>query len=238
MVQIGNFFFRYRTSVSPLLLLLLFIPGAPIFSNPLSAAILGLVVAFAGQIVRAATIGLEYIVRGGRNHRVYADDLVTDGLFRHSRNPLYVGKFLMALGLGIAANRWTALVALCAAYAFMYHTVVLAEEAYLRNKFGAAFDEYCRQTPRWWPRLGGLGETFSRFTFNWKRVLIKEYSAPLGWVLPIVLIGVFNMRRAVEASQTSYGEPLLYTLLGITVVFWLVAGWIKKKDKWLKPSQT
>lgn len=231
LVAIGNFFFRFRTSVSPLLLLLLFLPGPAIFGNPLWAAIAGLVVAGLGQIIRGATIGLDYIVRGGRNHRVYADNLVTEGLFRHSRNPLYVGKFLMALGLGIAANRWSAALALTFAYSFMYHTVVLAEEAYLRNKFGADFDAYCRQVPRWWPRLSGLRDTFSSFTFNWKRVMTKEYSAPLGWVLPITLIGLWNLRDAGGAPQTAFGQPLLISLLVITVLFWFVAGWMKKSGR-------
>lgn len=233
MVAIGNFFFRYRTSVSPLLLLLVFIPGPPILSDPFWAAIAGLAIAALGQIVRGATIGLDYIVRGGRNHRVYADRLVTEGLFRHSRNPLYVGKFLMALGLGLGTNRWPALIALCAAYSFMYHSVVLAEEAYLRDKFGAAFDEYCRQVPRWWPRLGGLAETFSHFRFNWRRVLVKEYSAPLGWVLPIVLICFYNMRDGTGAPSHPVGSIVLLGLVVVVLVFWFTAAWIKKGGRLL-----
>ena len=113
-------------------------------------------------------------MRGGRNHRVYADDLVTEGLFRHTRNPMYVGKFFMVLGAGIASNRWPSLLAITAAYAFMYQAITLAEEAYLREKFGAAFDEYCRDVPRWWPRLRGLEETFARTRFNWARVLARS----------------------------------------------------------------
>jgi protein-S-isoprenylcysteine O-methyltransferase Ste14 len=118
-----------------------------VLDDPLVAALVGLLIAATGQVVRATTIGLEYIVRGGRNHRVYADDLVTEGLFRHTRNPMYVGKFLMVLGTGFASNRWRALLAITVAYSFMYQAVTIAEEAYLRNKFGLAFDEYCRRVP-------------------------------------------------------------------------------------------
>ena len=89
--------------------------------------------ALAGQIVRATTIGLEYIVRGGRNRWVFAEDLVTGGLFRHTRNPMYLGKFLMVLGAGIASNRWPSLLAITAAFAFMYQAITLAEEEYLRK---------------------------------------------------------------------------------------------------------
>jgi protein-S-isoprenylcysteine O-methyltransferase Ste14 len=234
MVKLGNFFFRFRTTISPLLLLLLFVPGPAVLSDSFVAAVAGLVVASLGQIIRAATIGLEYIVRGGRGHRVYADHLVTEGLFKHSRNPLYVGKFFMVLGLGVASNRWPALLAVCAAYSFMYQAVVLAEEAYLREKFGAAFDEYCKRTPRWWPRLAGLSATFSGFEFNWKRVFTKEYSAPLGWVLPIVLIGLYNMSAEPASSSPAYASTALLSLLAAVGVFWLTAGLIKKRGTLLK----
>ena len=129
MVALGNYFFHYRTTLSPILPLLLLLPGPILLQDPFAAAWLGLIVALAGQVVRATTIGLEYIVRGGRNRWVFADDLVTEGLFRHTRNPMYLGKFFMVLGAGIASNRWPSLLAITAAYAFMYQAITLAEEA-------------------------------------------------------------------------------------------------------------
>jgi protein-S-isoprenylcysteine O-methyltransferase Ste14 len=228
MVALGNFFFHYRTRLSPFLPLLLLLPGPAVLADPFVAALLGLFVASAGQVVRGATIGLEYIVRGGRNHRVYADALVTDGLFRHTRNPMYVGKFFMVLGAGIASNRWPALLAITTAYAFMYQAVTLAEEAYLRQKFGASFDEFCRNVPRWWPRVFGLRETFASAPFNWPRVLAKEYSAPLGWTLPIVLIGLYNIHSTTGFAARPLAVAALWSALGIAALLWAVAGLLKR----------
>jgi protein-S-isoprenylcysteine O-methyltransferase Ste14 len=228
MVALGNFFFHYRTTLSPFLPLLLLLPGPAVLPDPFVAALIGLVVAFLGQVVRGTTIGLEYIVRGGRNHRVYADDLVTEGLFRHTRNPMYVGKFFMVLGAGIGSNRWPSLLAITVAYAFMYQAITLAEEDYLRRKFGAAFDEYCRHVPRWWPRLRGLAETFAKTRFNWARVLVKEYSAPLGWTLPIVLIGLYNIHTTTGFAPRPVAVAVLWGVLGLVAAFWLVVGFLKK----------
>jgi protein-S-isoprenylcysteine O-methyltransferase Ste14 len=228
MVALGNFFFRFRTTISPFLLLLLLLPGPAVLDDPFGAALVGLAIAALGQAVRGTTIGLEYIVRGGRNHRVYADDLVTEGLFRHTRNPMYVGKFLMILGAGVASNSWPALLAITAAYSFMYQAVTLAEEAYLRQKFGPAFDDYCRRVPRWLPRLAGLGETLSRSEFRWKRVLVKGYSEPLGWTLPIVAIGLYNMSDVAPLDEQPYATGTLLGVLGVTLAFCLVSGWLKK----------
>jgi protein-S-isoprenylcysteine O-methyltransferase Ste14 len=228
MVTLGNFFFHYRTSLSPFLPLLLLLPGPAVSPNPLMAALLGLAVASAGQLVRGTTIGLEYIVRGGRNHRVYADSLVTEGLFRHMRNPMYVGKFFMVLGAGIASNRWPALLAIMGAYAFMYQAITLAEEAYLREKFGAAFDDYCRGVPRWWPRLRDIKETFARTRFNWTRVLVKEYSAPLGWTLPIVLIAIYNVGGGAGFAAQPMATAVLTSALCAAVALWVIVGLLKK----------
>jgi protein-S-isoprenylcysteine O-methyltransferase Ste14 len=228
MVALGNFFFHYRTTLSPFLPLLLLLPGPAVLADPFIAALLGLVVASVGQIVRGTTIGLEYIVRGGRNHRVYADTLVTEGLFRHTRNPMYVGKFFMVLGVGIASNRWPSLLAITAAYAFMYHAITLAEEAYLKQKFSAAFDDYCHDVPRWWPRLHGLEETFARTRFNWARVLAKEYSAPLGWTLPIALIGLYNIAATTGLAARPLAVTVLWSVLGAAALFWLAVGLLKK----------
>jgi hypothetical protein len=131
----------------------------------------------------------------------------------------------MVLGAGIAANRWPALLSICAAYAFMYHAVVLAEEAYLREKFGPVFDAYRSRVPRWLPRLRGLRATLSESQFHWGRVLVKEYSAPLGWALPIVAIGLYNLA---QTPSDRFRPTVLLTVLGLVVLFWLTAGWLKK----------
>ena len=66
----------------------------------------GIVLVLLGQLLRIVTIGYEYIVRGGRNRQVYADDLVQGGMFALSRNPLYFGNVLIAVGLALVINAY------------------------------------------------------------------------------------------------------------------------------------
>ena len=106
LVGLGNFFFRYRNLLVPLAFALVLLPGPRIFDDPYLPLIAGAGIALLGQIVRAMTIGLKYIVRGGRNRRVYAEDLVTDGIYSHTRNPMYVGNLLILAGLAVASNSW------------------------------------------------------------------------------------------------------------------------------------
>src|ERR1044072_3328458 len=106
MISIGNFFFRYRNFLFMFLYVALFIPSAPLFSSEVFGenyyiwpVVLGLIITVSGQLIRGATIGLAYIIRGGKEGKVYADELVTSGIFHHCRNPLYVGNILMLCGV-------------------------------------------------------------------------------------------------------------------------------------------
>ena len=111
MVAIGNFFFKYRNWIFILFYAALFIPSWPLFSRERFGEyyyywpiIIGLLITCLGQLIRGLTIGLAYIVRGGKEGKPYAEGLVTEGIFNHCRNPLYVGNILMLLGVGILAN--------------------------------------------------------------------------------------------------------------------------------------
>ena len=78
MVRIGNFLFHYRNGLFPLAFVLLLVPGRRIFASDLMAAGVGVAVALVGQILRAVTIGLAYIKRGGKDRQVYAETLVVE----------------------------------------------------------------------------------------------------------------------------------------------------------------
>lgn len=228
MVAIGNFFFRFRNAVFPFAFLLVLLPGPTLFDDPLYAALAGFVVAFAGQFVRAATIGLRYIIRGGKDRRVYAQDLVTEGLYSHSRNPMYVGNLLILTGVAIASNSWICFGIAVPLFLFIYFAIVAAEEAYLRQKFGQAFDHYCRDVPRWLPRLRGLGRTLHDSEFHWRRVLMKEYGTPTGWVLGICASVLWDLwwADALDDRQDAV-NGIAAAMIGIAV-FWGVARFMKK----------
>jgi len=74
--------------------------------------------------------------------------LRVDGLFKASRNPMYLGVFATLL----AATLYTLnpLVLLVAIFiGAVHHRIVLAEEAYMREAFGGEYAEYCRRVPRY-----------------------------------------------------------------------------------------
>jgi protein-S-isoprenylcysteine O-methyltransferase Ste14 len=193
LVATGSFCFHWRNFLFPLAFPLVLLPGPRLFASSSTAALLGFCVAALGQLVRGATIGFEYVIRGGRKRRIYAKDLVTNGLYGHSRNPMYVGNLLILLGVAAGSNSRNCVAVAVPLFTLVYSAIVAAEERYLRAKFGAAFDAYCREVPRWLPRLGGLRESTGGMSFRWRRVIVKEYGTPFGWLSGISLLGIWNL---------------------------------------------
>ncbi|MEM1079045.1 MAG: isoprenylcysteine carboxylmethyltransferase family protein [Pseudomonadota bacterium] len=75
--------------------------------------------------------------------------LITEGIFRRTRNPIYLGDVLILTGLFL---RWEAWISLPLAAILVYiidHRFVRGEEERARAAFGARFDAYCAQTRRW-----------------------------------------------------------------------------------------
>lgn len=238
MIQIGNFFFKYRNFLFIILYLLLFIPSPPIFGEKtfgqnyyLYPIILGLLVTVTGQMIRGMTIGLAYIVRGGRDKKVYADQLVTEGIFTHVRNPLYVGNILMLLGVGILANSLIYVAVIMPIFLFIYQAIVLAEENFLRGKFGASFDEYTQKVHRWIPNLSGIGKTFSAISFKWKRWLIKEYNTQFVWLSGIALILLFKYPQFTNGDDRLRNTSAAIAV-AVFLAYYLFVRYMKKSKKW------
>lgn len=195
MVALGNFLFHHRNKLFPIFYLLLFVPSPRVADDVMWMLGVGFVVALAGQAIRIGTIGLKYIIRGGRGRRVYAEDLVTDGIFAHCRNPLYVGNILILGGLGIMSNSVLFNLVATPLFVFMYSAIVRAEEDFLRGRFGEAYDRYADDVNRWLPSAWGLGGTLGSMEFNWRRVLIREYTTTYIWLSGAVLVAMKDFAR-------------------------------------------
>lgn len=236
LVRYGNFLFHHRNALFPAVLLALFIafrPHYPRGSERLDNLLdlVGVLVALSGQALRVAVIGYVYIIRGGRDQRVYAEDLVTGGFFAHSRNPLYLGNFIVLLGLFIIYNNpWVYLLGI-GFFGLGYAAIVAAEEAYLRGKFGEPYDAYMRDVPRWLPRLRGFRQSVAGMRFNWRRVLLKEYGSTYAWTA-----GALALMAADTLAYHSYDERarylnLLWMGIALLTVGWATTRYLKKSRR-------
>jgi protein-S-isoprenylcysteine O-methyltransferase Ste14 len=230
--SVGRFVFRYRDYLAPfgLLLIVACARPQPFFASErldvwLDAA--GFLVAALGQALRITVIGFAYITRGGVNKQLAANQLVCDGIYAHSRNPMYVGNFLLLAGLALIYHAWIVYLVALPLYILAILTIVKSEEEFLHRKFGSEYEAYCRRVPRFLPRLDGLRATMAGMPFDWRRVIRKEYGTTFAWLSVALAMIAWE-------QVTWYGGAARNTLwrlgaiwLGVLCLY-AVARWLKK----------
>ncbi len=133
-----------------------------------------LVVALARPSPLSLVLALPFVL-AGEGVRLWASGhiektrrLATGGPYAHSRNPLYLGSLLIALGAALAcASPWVVLGV--AVYFLAFYPAVMREESvFLLAKFPTEYRDWAAAVPLFWPRLRPGGARSSRF--DWARV--------------------------------------------------------------------
>lgn len=234
--QCGNFLFHTRNVLFPLLIATLLFLWPPVAINQVPGMylmVLGLLMILVGQGLRILAIGLSYIVRGGRMRRIYAENLVTDGLFAHCRNPLYVGNVLIVMGFVFVSGNVTGLVVGSLLFMAIYRLIVFSEESFLSDKFGKAYDAFCADVPRWLINVTGLSDTIKNYQFDWPKVAVKEYGTIMTSLM--VPLGIIAYKLSLTQQLADY-QPLL---IGAGVAIMAAYGFVRflKKSGRLKPMR-
>jgi protein-S-isoprenylcysteine O-methyltransferase Ste14 len=106
------------------------------------------------------------------------EQLATGGLYAHTRNPLYLGSLILAIGFALASRSWWIVAGIILLLFAIYLPVIRAEEVFLRQRF-PQFEDYTRHVPRLFPRVHASGNNSGAFSWDlyWKH---REYNATLG----------------------------------------------------------
>ena len=112
--------------------------------------------ATAVKLVGAALVWLGILGRmwctlyiGGRK----SSEIVADGPYSMTRNPLYVFSAVAALGAGALSGSLLIAAGFGVATAAAFHVVILREEGFLRDRFGEVYEAYCARVPRFFPDI-------------------------------------------------------------------------------------
>jgi protein-S-isoprenylcysteine O-methyltransferase Ste14 len=153
---------------------------ALVFARPseIGFLIAGTFIALAGEAIRIASAG--YIRKD--------KDLSRTGPYAYTRNPLYLGSYLMYLGFCIATSNLFVTAAYLPFFFVVYYATIFREESYLRKAFGPEFEQFRAEVPRFFPRLrparrNGAGGGFSLA----QAAKNREYEA---LIAIIIIIGV------------------------------------------------
>lgn len=147
--------------------------------------VLGASIAFAGVLMRGWAAG----------HIVKNERLATTGPYAHTRNPLYFGSFLIAVGFALAAH-WALVLAVVLLFVAIYRPTMEYERDKIRDRFPEAYAAWEANVPSFLPRLTPWRGTGSapRNSFDVRLYLRHgEWRAALGFVLAVAWL-VFRTR--------------------------------------------
>jgi protein-S-isoprenylcysteine O-methyltransferase Ste14 len=198
MVRIGDWFFWSRNVTFPAMLLAMFALFKPAYTQfgshngEIAMDIFAALVVLSGLALRFATIGWAYIDRGGRNKKVYASKLVSEGYFALSRNPLYLGNMLIYSGVFLWHGSLPVIVIGIPLFYAIYSAIIAAEEHFLTRTFGDDYRAYVARVPRWIPDLRRRREVTAGMSFSLKRSVVKDYTTIYNALVMVILIEVLD----------------------------------------------
>lgn len=160
---------------------------------PLGFAFTALYLWFATPSAASMRIGSALVIPGlamralASGHVRKNERLTTTGPYAYTRNPLYLGSLILAVGFAVAARNWWIGAGLVLIFLAVYLPVIHGEEAFLQEHF-PEFAEYARHVPRLWPRLRSRSEGRGTFSWDlyWKH---REYNATLGAAAIMAVLG-------------------------------------------------
>ena len=166
--KIGNFFFKIRSFTPiPFIFALLY------FAKPVWHTIaVGMPFIVIGELLRIWAVGYAGASTRARTLGA-ARDLVTTGPYGYVRNPLYLGNFLLSLGVCLVANVYWLVAILVIGYFFQYLPIIALEEAYLLESCGSVYQVYRERVPRFIPQFHSYPDA-SPHDFSFARALKSE----------------------------------------------------------------
>lgn len=198
---LGRWFSAHRIAASRGVALLFFAILLSVESRQegrMASAVLFLVGLALAALATAGRLWCSLYISGYKDR-----ELVVEGPYSISRNPLYFFSMLGFVGIGFASETYTLGIAAALFFLCAYPFVIAREERELAARFGEQFQDYCRRTPRFWPdpRLLREPETYSVRPRQFRRTMFDAL-----WF--VWLIGVVEIAEALHEYHIV--KPLLH----------------------------
>jgi len=182
-------------------------------------------ISFLGLGIRVYTVGHTPKGTSARNTKNQkAHVLNTTGMYSLVRHPLYLGNFLIWLGITCFLHSFFFSLAAILLFFLYYERIIFVEEEFLRKKFGRTFIEWADKTPMMFPRFGNWRKP--SLPFSLRTALKKEYCGFFAIIASFTCLEVFGDFFYVGKWQISRSYCLLF---GIGLTTYIVLRTLRKK---------
>tara|TARA_B100000945_G_scaffold320858_1_gene332448 strand:- start:2141 stop:2881 length:741 start_codon:yes stop_codon:yes gene_type:complete len=233
MVLTGYWLFRWR-SYFPIILLIIFVPAMAEYEYvggdrglTTKWGIISLFVGIIGLFFRILVVGHTPQNTSGRNTREQiAEVLNTSGWYSVVRHPLYLGNYIMGLGVSLFPFVWWLPIIYTLSFALYYERIMAAEEDFLRSKFNEDFEKWSEITPGFFPNFSKWNNPKLKFSF--KNILRREYSSLFALIFSFTVLDLIGNYLVVQK---------LYVVSMWSILFWtalaayLILRFLKRHSK-------
>lgn len=234
----GAWLFRWRSYLPPVLLAVVGVAlteagdlDARSWDHRWEAFCVG--ISLLGLVVRGLVVGFTPKGTSGRNTtEQVAETLNTTGMYSVVRHPLYLGNFLMWLGVALYPRLWWLAVIVALSFWLYYEWIMLAEEAFLRTRFGDEFLRWADCTPAFLPALSPWCPPDRRFSI--RKVLRKELSGMLGVVVTFSALEALNDALADRLFER---DPVWAAFLLVGLLTYGLLKFLKRKTLVLRDPE-
>ena len=219
----GDFLFRYRSYLPLVLLAIAFWVkvyqerfngmASEGFTGELLEAGAGFV-GLLGLTVRVVTVGFAPQNTSGRNTGAgqIADVLNTTGAYSVTRNPLYLGNYLMWIAVAMTTGSVWFVFVFTLVFWVYYERIVFAEESFLRRKFAVEYLDWAARTPAFLPDFSNFVQPTCRF--SWRKVLKQEKNGIFALLLIFCALGLVGDLAEGEFSLAEERISIAGSILG------------------------
>ncbi len=232
----GNTLFKYRGQIP----VVLFIFAVPVIyftdttilteQQYIILTYFAAAISLLGFLFRGYAIGTTPKGTSGRNtSEQIADVLNTTGIYACVRHPLYVGNYLMWIGIVIFTFNIYYVVAVSLAFWIYYERIMFAEERFLERKFGQNYLDWSMKVPAFIPAFSKYNKSTTPFSIL--TVIRREYTGILATVFSFTFVD--NLRFFFQTNNFDINR-LSYKILLATFIYALVLRTLKHHTRILK----
>ncbi len=158
----------------------------------------------------------SFIRMSARGHKVSCSPqgggLAEDGLYAYTRNPMYLGTFLIGTGFTLIAWPWWAVFIFAGLFYWRFSPLIAFEQKHLQKIFGQSYENYCKRVPVFFPSLAIFSRFNPRLECPWAE-LWSTKERRIIWVLPLIAL----FAEILQESWLYGSLPTVNTFLPLVV---------------------
>lgn len=234
--HLGTQLFKRRGTLPTLILLPVVLGALVDFRYPHGSHTADLLWEMGCFLVALVGLGIRVVVSGtvpegtsGRNTKQRADELNTTGVYSIVRHPLYLGNFIMGLGVALQPRVWYLPVIVGLVTWLYYERVIVAEEAFLERTFGERFRTWANAVPIAIPRWRAYIP--SQLPFSFPAAVRREFYGVCMLVVIFFLLDI--LEDLVQEGRLEF-DPFWTSLVVVAIVGFFVLRALKHRTDLLQ----